>query len=123
MDLLLCDIIQHPVETYGYAVIFSITGYLGINIVLTLVTTFGALPAVTSEYVEEARVTLCIRFTSDKWTGFFFFAVESSVDGPGRWITLHRFSGMESGSLKVQYNELCLHFNSLYEVRAIMFKF
>ena len=58
MDLLLCGIIQHPVETYGYAVIFSITGYLGINIVLTLVTTFGALPAVTSEYVEEARVTL-----------------------------------------------------------------
>lgn len=54
---------------------------------------------------------------------FFFFAVESSVDGPGRWITLHRFSGMESGSLKVQYNELCLHLNSLSEVRAIMFKF
>jgi len=70
MDLLLCGIIQHPVETYGYAVIFSITGYLGINIVLTLVTTFGALPAVTSEYVEEARVTLGIRFTSDKWTVF-----------------------------------------------------
>ena len=44
---------QHPVKTYGYAVIFSITGYLGINIVLTLVTTFGALPAVTSKHAEK----------------------------------------------------------------------
>ena len=52
-----------------------------------------------------------------------FFAVESSVDGPGRWITLHRFPGMESDSLKVKYNEPYLHLNSLSEVRAVMFKF
>jgi hypothetical protein len=35
-------------ETYGYAVLFSLTGYLGLNIVLTLVKSFGALVAVTS---------------------------------------------------------------------------
>jgi len=38
---------QYPIETYGYAVIFSISGYLGVNVVLTLVKTFGALIAVT----------------------------------------------------------------------------
>lgn len=38
---------QYPTETYGYAVIFSISGYLGVNVVLTLVKTFGALIAVT----------------------------------------------------------------------------
>ena len=34
-------------KTYGYAFIFSISGYLGINIVLHLVNHFGALIAVT----------------------------------------------------------------------------
>ncbi|CAG5115130.1 unnamed protein product [Candidula unifasciata] len=33
---------EHPVETYGYASIFSITGYLGVYIVLTMVKSFGA---------------------------------------------------------------------------------
>ena len=42
-----CASRQHPVETYGYTFIFSITGYMGINIVLQLVKHFGALLAVT----------------------------------------------------------------------------
>ena len=44
-------IFQYPVETYGYAVMFSLSGYLGVNIVLTLVKSFGALVAVTGMYV------------------------------------------------------------------------
>ena len=40
-------ILQNPVQAYGLAFIFSITGYLGITFVLTLVRAFGALLAVT----------------------------------------------------------------------------
>ncbi|KAK9695174.1 UAA transporter family [Popillia japonica] len=38
---------KHPKETYGYAFLFSVTGYLGIQVVLTLVRTCGAFVAVT----------------------------------------------------------------------------
>lgn len=40
---------QFPIETYGYAFIFSLTGYMGINVVLHLVKHFGALLAVTGK--------------------------------------------------------------------------
>lgn len=52
---------EHVTETYGYAVIFSLTGYLGVNIVLTLVKTFGALTAVTVTTCRKA-VTIVISF-------------------------------------------------------------
>ena len=48
---MICIIFQYPVETYGYAVMFSLSGYLGVNIVLTLVKSFGALVAVTGMYI------------------------------------------------------------------------
>ena len=38
---------QYPFETYGYGFLFSLSGYLGVNIVLTMVKSFGALVAVT----------------------------------------------------------------------------
>ena len=37
-------------KTYGYAVLFSFTGYLGISYVLTIVRMFGALLAVTGKW-------------------------------------------------------------------------
>ncbi|KAK4876842.1 hypothetical protein RN001_009348 [Aquatica leii] len=52
---------QYPVETYGYALIFSLTGYLGIQIVLTLVRTCGAFVAVTVTTCRKA-VTIIISF-------------------------------------------------------------
>lgn len=52
---------QHPIETYGYAVIFSITGYLGLYVVLTLVRSFGALIAVTVTTCRKA-VTIILSF-------------------------------------------------------------
>ncbi|KAH9492093.1 hypothetical protein Btru_029466 [Bulinus truncatus] len=52
---------QHPVETYGYAVIFSATGYLGLYVVLTLVKSFGALIAVTVTTCRKA-VTIVLSF-------------------------------------------------------------
>ncbi|CAB3365111.1 Hypothetical predicted protein [Cloeon dipterum] len=52
---------KHPVETYGYAFIFSATGYLGIQIVLTLVRTCGALAAATVTTARKA-VTIALSF-------------------------------------------------------------
>ena len=42
-------IFQNPAQAYGLAFIFSITGYLGITFVLTLIKAFGALLAVTGK--------------------------------------------------------------------------
>lgn len=53
--------LQRPVETYGYAFVFSITGYLGIQIVLTLVRTTGAPIAATVTTARKA-VTICLSF-------------------------------------------------------------
>ena len=51
---------QFPVETYGYAVLFSLSGYLGLYIVLTLVKSFGALIAVTG------RLYVCFYLVSTR---------------------------------------------------------
>ena len=55
----------HPVETYGYALLFSLAGYVGVNFVLALVKSFGALIAVT---VSTCRKALTIVLS------FLFFA-------------------------------------------------
>ena len=48
-------------ETYGYALIYSITGYLGIQVVLTLVRTCGALAAATVTTARKA-ITIALSF-------------------------------------------------------------
>ena len=45
-----CCIVQNP-HMYLMAALFSLTGYLGINFVLVLVRSFGALLAVTGIHV------------------------------------------------------------------------
>lgn len=40
---------QNPVQAYGLSFIFSVSGYLGITFVLTLIKAFGALLAVTGK--------------------------------------------------------------------------
>ncbi|XP_006814182.2 adenosine 3'-phospho 5'-phosphosulfate transporter 2-like [Saccoglossus kowalevskii] len=52
---------QHPMKTYGYALIFSITGYLGISFVLALIKLLGALVAVTVTTCRKA-VTIILSF-------------------------------------------------------------
>ncbi|XP_060078787.1 adenosine 3'-phospho 5'-phosphosulfate transporter 2-like [Ylistrum balloti] len=52
---------NYPRETYGYAMIFSVFGYLGVNVVLSLVKTFGALIAVTVTTCRKA-VTIILSF-------------------------------------------------------------
>uniref|UniRef100_A0A131XDJ2 Adenosine 3'-phospho 5'-phosphosulfate transporter 2 n=1 Tax=Hyalomma excavatum TaxID=257692 RepID=A0A131XDJ2_9ACAR len=45
---------RHPVETYGYAAIFSILGYLGIQLVLTLISISGAFVTVVVTTFRKA---------------------------------------------------------------------
>lgn len=54
-------LLQHPKETYGYALIFSLSGYLGIQIVLTLVQCCDAFVAATVTTCRKA-VTIAMSF-------------------------------------------------------------
>ena len=45
------------------AAVFSLTGYLGINFVLVLVSSFGALTAVTG----ETEMKVCMGWTGGCW--------------------------------------------------------
>nr|XP_036870753.1 adenosine 3'-phospho 5'-phosphosulfate transporter 2 isoform X2 [Manis javanica] len=56
---------KNPVQTYGYAFLFSLTGYFGISFVLALIKIFGALLAVT---VTTGRKAMTIVLS------FIFFA-------------------------------------------------
>lgn len=47
---------QNPVRTYGYAFLFSLTGYFGISFVLALIKIFGALLAVTGRNEALASI-------------------------------------------------------------------
>ncbi len=49
-------------QTYGYGLIFSIFGYLGIDIVLTLIKEYGALICVTVTTCRKA-ITIILSFT------------------------------------------------------------
>lgn len=61
---------QYPLQTYGYAFLFSLSGYLGIQFVLTLVRTCGAPLAATVTTARKA-VTIII--------SFIFFAKPFSI--------------------------------------------
>ncbi|XP_012259944.2 adenosine 3'-phospho 5'-phosphosulfate transporter 2 [Athalia rosae] len=52
---------EHPMETYGYGLLFSASGYLGIQIVLTLVQSCGAFVAATVTTCRKA-ITILISF-------------------------------------------------------------
>uniref|UniRef100_A0A8D0GPA1 Adenosine 3'-phospho 5'-phosphosulfate transporter 2 n=1 Tax=Sphenodon punctatus TaxID=8508 RepID=A0A8D0GPA1_SPHPU len=52
---------MHPVQTYGYAFFFSLTGYFGISFVLALIKIFGALLAVTVTTGRKA-MTIVLSF-------------------------------------------------------------
>ncbi|CAF0889261.1 unnamed protein product [Adineta steineri] len=53
---------KHPGPTYGYGLIFSVVGYLGIDIVLTLIKEYGALICVTVTTCRKA-ITIVLSFT------------------------------------------------------------
>ncbi|XP_037045949.1 adenosine 3'-phospho 5'-phosphosulfate transporter 2 [Bradysia coprophila] len=51
----------YPIQTYGYAFLFSLSGYLGIQFVLTLVKTCGA-PTAAAVTTARKAVTIAISF-------------------------------------------------------------
>jgi adenosine 3'-phospho 5'-phosphosulfate transporter B3 len=53
--------LENPLKTYGYTLIFGVLGYIGVNVVLTLVRTTGALVAVTVTTMRKA-VTIIFSF-------------------------------------------------------------
>jgi len=53
---------KHPLRTYGYGLLFSVFGYLGIDIVLTLIKEYGALICVTVTTCRKA-ITIVLSFT------------------------------------------------------------
>lgn len=69
---------QNPRRMYGYAFIFSLTGYLGIQVVLTLVRTTGAFAAVTVTTMRKA-MTIIISFIFFSKPFTFQYALKSFI--------------------------------------------
>ncbi|GAB5571239.1 adenosine 3'-phospho 5'-phosphosulfate transporter 2 [Prionailurus iriomotensis] len=60
---------MNPIQTYGYAFLFSLTGYFGISFVLALIKIFGALLAVTVTTGRKAMtIVLSFMFFSKPFT-------------------------------------------------------
>ncbi|XP_059828415.1 adenosine 3'-phospho 5'-phosphosulfate transporter 2 [Hypanus sabinus] len=60
---------RHLLQTYGYAFVFSLTGYFGISFVLALIKLFGALVAVTVTTGRKAMtIGLSFLFFSKPFT-------------------------------------------------------
>lgn len=53
--------LKHPLQTYGYALIFSTFGFVGVSVVLSLVRTSGAFLAVTVTTVRKT-ITIALSF-------------------------------------------------------------
>uniref|UniRef100_A0A915Q6I2 Adenosine 3'-phospho 5'-phosphosulfate transporter 2 n=1 Tax=Setaria digitata TaxID=48799 RepID=A0A915Q6I2_9BILA len=65
---------MHPLQTYGYGILFSISGYLGLNAILSLVRTQGALTAVTVTTARKAiTITLSFLFFSKPFTAQYLW--------------------------------------------------
>lgn len=55
---------QYPIQTYGYGLVFSCTGYVGLIVVLSLVKSFGALVAVTGKWIKTKAIIKLFQFRS-----------------------------------------------------------
>ncbi|KAK6012289.1 UAA transporter family protein [Ostertagia ostertagi] len=67
--------LENPYKTYGYALIFAIFGYLGVNVVLTLIKVCGALVAVTVTTLRKAlTITLSFILFSKPFTVEYVWA-------------------------------------------------
>lgn len=72
--------LQHPVRTYGYAFLFSLTGYFGVSFVLALIKIFGALVAVTGKEAADrlSRGT----FAPESPTSFLEGGIQQAGENP-----------------------------------------
>ncbi|GMS90852.1 hypothetical protein PENTCL1PPCAC_13027, partial [Pristionchus entomophagus] len=67
--------LEHPWKTYGYGLVFGFLGYLGVNVVLTLVKVAGALMAVTVTTFRKAlTITLSFIMFSKPFTLDYLWA-------------------------------------------------
>ncbi|KAK6059466.1 UAA transporter family protein [Cooperia oncophora] len=67
--------LDNPWKTYGYSLIFALFGYLGVNVVLTLIKVCGALVAVTVTTLRKAlTITLSFILFSKPFTVDYVWA-------------------------------------------------
>lgn len=97
---------QFPVETYGYAFLFSISGYLGIQFVLTLVRTCGAPIAAT---VTTARKAVTIALS------FVFFSKPFTIQyvWSGLIVVLGIYLNVYSKKYKLTFRDIQMKFSQL----------
>ncbi|XP_055626118.1 adenosine 3'-phospho 5'-phosphosulfate transporter 2 [Toxorhynchites rutilus septentrionalis] len=98
---------QHPTETYGYAFLFSLSGYLGIQIVLTLVRTCGAPLAAT---VTTARKAVTIALS------FVFFSKPFSINylWSGLIVVIGIYLNVYSKRSKITFSDISRLLQRLY---------
>ncbi|KAL7984514.1 hypothetical protein Chor_003084, partial [Crotalus horridus] len=102
---------KRPVQTYGYAFLFSLTGYFGISFVLALIKIFGALLAVT---VTTGRKAMTIVLS------FLFFAKPFTFQyvWSGLLVILGIFLNVYSKNMdKIRLPSLCRPWNKSLEDR------
>uniref|UniRef100_A0A1I8F0E1 Adenosine 3'-phospho 5'-phosphosulfate transporter 2 n=1 Tax=Wuchereria bancrofti TaxID=6293 RepID=A0A1I8F0E1_WUCBA len=72
----------HPLQTYGYGTLFSISGYFGLSAVLSLVRTQGVLTAVTVTTIRKAvTITLSFLFFSKPYVTQYLWGVRIEQAG------------------------------------------
>lgn len=90
---------EHPKVTYGFSFLLSLTGYLGIQIVLTLVRTTGATTAVTVTTTRKAMsIAVSFIFFTKPFTWQYVWS--------GMIIVLGIYLNLYSKRSKVTFTEL-----------------
>lgn len=97
---------QYPVRSYVFTMVFSFTGYLGVNCVLNLVRHFGALIAVT---VTTFRKTLTIILSFMAFTKPFTFQYLWSGAIVAFGIYLNAF-GQNQKAIEIYARSVCKRF-------------
>merc|ERR1719189_3156384 len=102
----------YPKQTYGYAFIFSLTGYLGIQIVLSLVRQFGAFVAVTVTTFRKAiSIVLSFVFFAKPFTYHYIYSGLLVLLG----IYINLYAKNKDSSLVLTFNRI------FYKVRRLLY--
>merc|ERR1719232_642758 len=102
----------YPKHTYGYAFIFSLTGYLGIQIVLSLVRQFGAFVAVTVTTFRKAiSIVLSFIFFSKPFTYHYVYSGLLVVLG----IYINLYAKNKESTMVLTFNRL------FYKIRRLLY--
>jgi len=103
----------YPKHTYGYAFIFSLTGYLGIQIVLSLVRQFGAFLAVTvTTFRKSLSIVLSFIFFSKPFTFHYVYSGFLVLIG----IYLSLYSKNKNSSSVALFNNVFIKIKRLFFV-------